>query len=62
MYSEEIDSIVYKELECIRRYPHWVCAWWKPEYERNRRKELAQDITSKNKDIDCIEKRQITSG
>ena len=50
----KIDRIIVRELEQIKNYPHWVCAWWKPDYEKTRRKELLRDIGSKNSDIEYI--------
>lgn len=53
--SPRINKIVYAELDRIKNCKHWVNAWWTPDYEITRRKELKRDITIKNKDIQYIE-------
>lgn len=50
----KIDCIIAKELDFIKTYPHWVCAWWTPDYEKKRRNELLRDIESKNVDVEYI--------
>jgi hypothetical protein len=53
--STTIEKQIEKELEFIKCYPKWACAWWTPEYFYIRAKELMQDSQCRNRDILYLE-------
>ena len=52
----QVDAVVMAEIDRIRQCRHWVTGWWLPDYARARKNELLNKPTSKNKDIEYIER------
>ena len=50
--NTKINRIITREIKAIKEHPVWITAWWKSEYQNNRKKELLKDISNKNPDYE----------